>query len=129
MELNAKSVVVMALGFVIFIAGLGYYFGWWDNISDKIPWFADKGDLKVIVYDGNGTINTTDDTPLANVTVFLQGTEFKKTTDSNGTALFIDVEVGDYTVIAEYNSTQLSKNVTITKDSLTNVTFIFNSGQ
>ena len=129
MELTGKSIAVIAFGVIIFVAGLGYYMGWWDNLADKIPFFADKGDLKVIVYDGNGTVNTTDDTPLANVSVSIQGTEFAKTTDSNGQAIFIDVEVGDYTVIATYNSTQLSKNVTITKDALTNVTFIFNSGQ
>jgi len=120
------AIAAVAIGVLIIVVGGGYYFGWFEQIADYIPWFADKGDLKVTVYDAMGTTDTTDDVPLANVTISILSTELVKKTDSNGTAYFSDIDVGDYQVQAEWNSVTLAKNVTITKDTIATLTFLFN---
>jgi len=122
----AKKALVVLIGVVLMVIGVGYYLGWFSSIPDLLPWHGDKGDLKVVCYDGKGTEDTGDDVPLANVTVKILSTELVKKTDENGTALFKGIEVGTYEVIAEYNSEQLNKTVTIKKDELVNVTFVFN---
>jgi hypothetical protein len=116
----------VGLGAILLVMGVCYYFGWFDQITDYIPWFADKGDLRVRVYDAMQTAETADDKPLANVTVSILSTELVKKTDSNGTAYFSDVEVGDYQVQAEWGSSVIAKNVTITKDTIATLTFLFN---
>ena len=122
----AKKALVVLIGIALILIGVGYYLGWFSKIPDMLPWHGDKGDLKVVCYDGKGTADTSDDVPLANVTVKIMSTELVKKTNENGTALFKGVEVGTYEVVAEYNSEQLNKTVTIRKDELTNVTFVFN---
>ncbi len=124
--MELKQIAIAGFGVLLIIAGVGYYLGWWDQLSDYIPWFADKGDLKVTVYDAKQTADTTDDVPLANVTISILSTELVKKTDENGTAYFSDVDVGDYQVQAEWGSVVLTKNVTITKDTIATVTFLFN---
>ncbi|WP_290597666.1 MULTISPECIES: carboxypeptidase-like regulatory domain-containing protein [unclassified Archaeoglobus] len=123
---SKMALAAVAIGFLTFVVGFGYYFGWWDQLYDYIPWFADKGDLKVTVYDAKQTADTSDDVPLANVTVSILSTELVKKTDENGTAYFSDVDVGDYQVQAEWGSNVLAKNVTITKDAIATLTFLFN---
>ncbi len=126
-----KNQLILA-GFGILLIALGglYYFGYFDNFDwqDYIPWFADRGDIKATVFDGNGTADTSDDIPLENATVYILGTELQKITDSNGEALFENVDVGDYTVVAEHNSTLVYEDVTVQKDATVNVTLIFNAG-
>ncbi len=124
--MELKQVAIAGFGVLLIIAGVGYYLGWWEQTADRIPWFADKGDLKVLCYDAMQTADTTDDVPLANVTVSILSTELLKQTDENGTAYFSDVDVGDYQVQAEWNSVTLAKNVTITKDTIATLTFLFN---
>jgi hypothetical protein len=126
MELNKTNALVLSIAAIFIVAGVGYYLGWFDEYLDKIPWWGDTGDLKVTVYDAMNTTNTTDDVPLANVTITVLSTELVKKTDSNGTALFEDIDVGSYEVQAEHNSVTLNKTVEITKDALTTVTFYFN---
>jgi hypothetical protein len=126
MEMSKAQFAVVGIGILIFLYGLGIYLGWWGSPIDYIPWFADKGDLKVKVYDAKGTTDTSDDVPLANVTVSILSTELVKKTDKNGTAYFSDVDVGDYLVQAEWGSNVLAKNVTITKDTIATLTFLFN---
>ena len=121
------QIAAICLGLILLVGGVGYYFGWWDEYLDYIPWFADKGDLNVKVYDAMNTTDTSDDVPLANVTISILSTELTKKTDSNGTAYFSDVEVGDYEVQAEWGSEIQTKNVTITKDTIATVTFLFNT--
>jgi len=120
-------VVAIIVGVALIIGGVGYYLGWFDEYIDLIPWFADKGDLKVLVYDGQNTTDTTDDVPIANVTVSILSTELTKKTDNNGTALYTDVEVGDYEVQADWNSSILTNNVTIGKDKVAELIFRFNT--
>ncbi|RLI75974.1 hypothetical protein DRO97_01945, partial [Archaeoglobales archaeon] len=67
-----------------------------------------------------------DDVALANVTISILGTELQQKTNANGTVLFNNVEVGDYTVVAEYNSTLLYEDITIQKEDIAIVDFIFN---
>ena len=122
----AKKVLVILIGAILMIAGIGYYLGWFSDLPDLLPWFGDRGDLKVVCYDGKGTEDTSDDVPLANVTIKILSTELVKKTNESGIALFKGVEVGTYEVVAEYNSEQLSENVTIEKGKMVNVTFIFN---
>ena len=124
--MEMKQVAIIGVGVLFVLAGIGYYLGWFDQFMDYIPWFADKGDLKVTVYDAKQTADTSDDVPLANVTISILSTELVKKTDSNGTAYFSDVDVGDYQVQAEWNSVTLAKNVTITKDTIATLTFLFN---
>jgi hypothetical protein len=126
MELGTKQVLIIGVGVLLMLSGVGYYLGWWDQLTDYIPWFADKGDLKVTVYDAKQTADTSDDVPLANVTISILSTELVKKTDKNGTAYFSDVDVGDYQVQAEWGSNVLAKNVTITKDTIATLTFLFN---
>ncbi|MEM2191714.1 MAG: carboxypeptidase-like regulatory domain-containing protein [Archaeoglobaceae archaeon] len=123
----SKEAAIFVVGIVLIAIGAGYYFGWFNEVKNWIPWFADKGDLKVMVYDAMQTSNTSDDVPLANVTVTILSTELVKRTDSNGTAMFSGVEVGDYQVQAEWNSATQIKNVTITKNAIATVTFLFNT--
>ncbi|MBO8183152.1 MAG: carboxypeptidase regulatory-like domain-containing protein [Archaeoglobus sp.] len=126
-----KNQLILA-GFGILLIALGglYYFGYFDNFDwqDYIPWFADRGDIKATVFDGNGTSDTSDDIPLENATVYILGTELQKITGSDGVALFENVDVGDYTVVAEHNSTLVYEDVTVQKDATVNVTLIFNAG-
>jgi len=124
--METKTVAIGCVGLLLVFLGVGYYMGWWDELSSFIPWFADKGDLKVLVYDAMQTADTSDDIPLANVTISILSTELVKLTDQNGTALFEGVEVGEYEVQADWNGTIESKNVTITKGTITIVTFLFN---
>ena len=126
----AKKALVVLIGVVLMVIGVGYYLGWFSNIPDLLPWHGDKGDLKFVCYSDPGTPdNPDDDTPLANVTVKILSTELVKKTDENGTAIFKGVEVGTYEVVAEYNSEQLNKTVTIEKGELVNVTFVFSVGR
>ncbi len=124
--MEGKQILIIGFGVLLILAGAGYYLGWWENVVDYIPWFADKGDLKVMVYDALRTADTSDDKPLANVTVSILSTELVKKTDANGTAFFSGVDVGDYQVQAEYGSEVLMKNVTITKGTIATLTFLFN---
>ena len=124
------QMVLAGIGILLIVVGGLYYFGYFDNFDwqDYIPWFADRGTIQATVYDGNGTANTTDDTPLANATVYILGTELQKVTGDDGKAVFEKVDVGDYTVVAEFNSTLIYEDVTVQKDQTTNVTLIFNAG-
>lgn len=124
--MELKQVAIAGFGVLLIIASVGYYLGWWEQIADQIPFFTDKGDLKVKVYDAMQTTDPSDDVPLANVTISILSTELVKKTDENGTAYFSDVDVGDYQVQAEWNSVTLAKNVTITKDAIATLTFLFN---
>jgi len=123
---EAKQLIVIGLGIFILAGGVAYFAGWLGDLSDYIPWFSDKGDLLVKTYDGMGTSDTSDDVPLANVTVTVLSTELTGTTDENGSIMFEDVEVGTYEVQAEYGSDVLTENATIEKDLVTTVTFVFN---
>ncbi len=124
------QIILAGFGILLIVVGGLYYFGYFDNfdLNDYIPWFADRGNIQATVLDGNGTSDTSDDIPLANATVYILGTELQKVTGDDGKALFEKVDVGDYTVVAEHNSTLVYEDVTVKKDATTNVTLIFNAG-
>jgi len=107
-----KVVIIVAL--LIVIAGV-YFQG---EQPSPIPWYPSKGSLKVVCYDELGL-------PLPNVTVQVLSTELIKRTDKNGTATF-SVDVGEYTVLAEYNSELLTKLAKIEENKQTTVKFVFN---
>lgn len=124
--MEAKQVLAVGIGALLIVCGVGYYLGWFGDLGDYIPWFSDKGDLLVKAYDGMNTTDTSDDVPLANVTVTVLSTELTGVTDENGSIMFEDVEVGDYEVQAEWGSVILTENATVQKDLVTTVTFVFN---
>jgi len=96
----AKKALVVLIGVVLMVIGVGYYLGWFSSIPDLLPWHGDKGDLKVVCYDGKGTEDTSDDVPLANVTVKILSTELVKKTDEK-----------DAEIIAKYLSKGLVPEV------------------
>lgn len=71
--------------------------------------------VKVSDVDGNTLANTT-------VKLFNDTHEYVLTTDENGTVVFENIDVGEYTVVASKDGyIEVKTNVTITKDETTNV--------
>lgn len=132
MDEKTTGYIAVLIGVSCLILGADYYFGFmgfWDYLGDLIPWYPDEGNLEVTCWDGLGDNDTLNDIKALNATVQILGTEFIDTTDeaNNGTVTFTGVEVGDYTVVAEYKSEQINKTVTIEKDATATLEFRFNS--
>lgn len=133
--MGMKAIFSLGLGIVLLIAGGLTFFGYWDDISDFIGWYPDSGDLSSYAYvcnDTNSTASglqpgtTCNKTGINDTTVTILSTELTKVTGDEGWANFTDVEVGEYEVEAEYNSSTISKeNITIEKDKEATVEFNF----